>query len=265
VTGFLSRIAVVAVGLPVVLGLVWLGGWWLFGLAAVAGVLGLHELYALTRRARPVALAGFAGALLALWGAEAGGTRWMVAGFFATFGIAFVLRGIAGSRVPMIVSMAVTTLGAAWVGLGLAYVLLLRDIDDNGRLAAFTVLIAVFAADSAAYLAGKVFGRHRMAPVVSPGKTWEGFVVGSAVCVFVTWISLYRTGFVDGWRSFVLGGALALSAFIGDLFESAIKRDAGVKDSGRLLGGHGGFLDRLDALLFSAAVAYYVIVAFGAA
>jgi phosphatidate cytidylyltransferase len=265
VRSFLSRIAVVAVGLPVVLGLVWLGGWWLFGLAAVAALLGLHELYMLTRRLRPVALAGFVGTLLALGGAEAGGPRWMIAGFLATLPLAFILRGLAGSRVPMTISMAITVFGAAWVGLGLAYVLLLRDIDANGRLAAFTVLIAVFAADSAAYLAGKLFGRHRMAPVISPGKTWEGFVVGSAVCVFVTWVSLYRTGFVDGWRSFVLGGALALSSFIGDLFESAVKRDIGVKDSGRLLAGHGGFLDRLDALLFSAAVAYYVIAAFGAA
>jgi phosphatidate cytidylyltransferase len=264
VKSFLSRIAVVGVGLPVVLGLVWLGGWWLFGLAAVAAVLGLHELYTLARRLRPVALAGFAGTLLALWGAEAGGTRWMVAGFLATLPIAFILRGLAGSRVPMTVSMAITVFGAAWIGLGLSYVLLLRDIDEHGRLAAFTVLIAVFAADSAAYLAGKLFGRHRMAPVVSPGKTWEGFVAGSAVCVFVTWVALYRTGFVDGWHSFVLGGALALSSFIGDLFESAVKRDVGVKDSGRLLAGHGGFLDRLDALLFSAAVAYYVIAAFGA-
>jgi phosphatidate cytidylyltransferase len=264
VTGFLSRIAVVAVGLPVVLGLVWLGGWWLFGLAAVATALGLHELYTLTRRARPVALAGFAGALLALWGAEAGGPRWMVAGFLSTVALAFILRGISGARVSMTVSVAVTVLGAAWIGLGLGYVLLVRDIDENGRLAAFTVLLAVFSADTAAYFAGKIFGRHRMAPVVSPGKTWEGFIAGTAVCVFVTWVSLYRTGFVDGWRSFVLGGALALAAVIGDLFESAIKRDVGVKDSGRLLAGHGGFLDRLDALLFSGAVAYYVIAAFGA-
>ena len=264
-SGFLSRIAVIAVGLPVVLGLLWLGGWWLFGLAAVAAVLALHELYRLTRRARPVALAGFAGALLALWGAEAGGPRWMVAGFVSTVALAFVLRGVAGARVPMTVSVAVTVLGSAWVGLGLSYVLLLRGIEENGRLAAFTVLMAVFSGDTAAYLAGKVFGRHRMAPVVSPGKTWEGFIAGTAVCVFVTWVSLYRTGFVDGWRSFVLGGALAVAAVVGDLFESAIKRDVGVKDSGRLLAGHGGFLDRLDALLFSGAVAYYVIAAFGAA
>jgi phosphatidate cytidylyltransferase len=264
VRSFLSRIAIAVVGLPAVLGLVWLGGWWLFGLAAAAAVLALHELFRLTRSLRPVALAGFVGAVLALWGAEAGGPRWMVGGFLTTVALAFVLRGFAGSRASITVSMAVTVLGTAWIGLGLSYMLLIRDIDLNGRLATFTVLLAVFAGDTAAYIAGKIFGRHRMAPVVSPGKTWEGFVAGTAVCVFVTWVSLYRTGFVDGWRSFVLGGALALAAVIGDLFESAIKRDVGVKDSGRLLAGHGGVLDRIDALLFSGAVAYYVIAAFGA-
>ena len=108
-------------------------------------------------------------------------------------------------------SIAVTVLGALWIGLGLGYILLIRELPVHGELATFTLLLAVFAGDTAAYLGGRVFGRHRMAPTVSPGKTWEGFVLGSAVCVFVTWVALYKTGFVDGWRSFVLGGALAVS------------------------------------------------------
>ena len=262
---FLSRVAVTAVGLPVVLGLVYLGGWWLFGLAAVVGVLALHELFRLTRGFRPVALAGFAGTLLTLWGAEAGGPRWMVAGLVATVVLAFVLRGLASARVSLTVSVGVTTLGTAWVGLGLGYIILVRELPEHGRLAAFAVLLAVFAGDTGAYLFGKLFGRHRMAPVVSPGKTWEGFFAGTAVCVFVTWVSLYETGFLEGWRSIVLGGAIALSSVIGDLFESAIKRDVGAKDSGGLLAGHGGVLDRIDALLLAGVVSYYVIAAFGAA
>jgi len=264
VSSFLSRLAVVAVGLPVVLGLVHLGGWWLFGLAAVVAVLALDELFRLTRELQPVAIAGFVGGLLALLGAEASGVGWMVGGFLAVIPVAFLLRGFVPARSSVTVSIAVTTLGALWVGLGLGYLLLIRALPEHGELATFTVLLAVFAGDSAAYLGGRLFGRHRMAPTVSPGKTWEGFVIGSAVCILVTWIALYRTGFVDGWRSFVLGGALAVSAVLGDLFESSLKRDVGVKDSGRLLAGHGGMLDRIDALLFSGAVAYYVIVAFGA-
>jgi phosphatidate cytidylyltransferase len=265
VNSFISRLAVVIVGLPVVLGVVHLGGWWLFGLAAVAAVLALDELFRLTRSLHPVAIAGFVGGLLALWGAEASGVTWMVGGFLAVIPIAFLLRGFVPGRTSVTVSIAVTTLGALWIGLGLGYLLLIRELPEHGELATFAVLLAVFAGDTAAYLGGRLFGRHRMAPTVSPGKTWEGFVIGSAVCVAVTWVALYRTGFVDGWRSFVLGGALAVSSVLGDLFESSLKRDVGVKDSGRLLAGHGGMLDRIDALLFSGAVAYYVIAAFGAA
>ena len=264
-SGLLSRVAVAAVGLPAVLFLVWLGGWWLFALAAVAVVLALHELFRMTRPLRPVALAGFAGALGAVLGAQLGGLDWMVAGFAVTLLLAFVLRGLAGGRASLTASLGVTVLGAGWIGLGVAHFVLLRDIEENGRLAAFTVLLAVFAADTAAYFAGKIFGRHRLAPAVSPGKTWEGFLAGTAACVFVTWVSLYRTGFVDGWRSFVLGGVLALAAAAGDLFESGLKRDMEVKDSGRLLAGHGGMLDRVDALLFSAVAGYHVIAAFDAA
>lgn len=262
-SSFVSRIVVVAVGLPVVLGIVYLGGWVLFAFLVAAALIALHELFWMTRTLRPVVLAGYVGACAALLGAALGGLDWTIAGFLATLPLAFLFR-MSGARQSTTVSVGVTVLGAAWVGIGLAHVLLLRDIDDNGRLAAFTVLLAVFAGDIAAYVAGMLFGRHSLAPAVSPGKTWEGFAAGTAFAVFTTWIALYETGFVDGWRSLVLGGVIAVAAPVGDLFESALKRDMGVKDSSRLLAGHGGMLDRLDAPLFAFVAAYYVIAAFGA-
>ncbi len=263
-SALVSRLLVAAVGLPVVLGAVYLGGWWLAALAAVGATLALHELFRLTRSFRPVALAGFVGALLALGGAQAGGPEWMMAGALATIPLAFLLRAPTWARTSITASIGVTVLGVAWVGLGLSHFLLLRGLDDNGRLAAFAVILAVFAADTGAYVVGRLVGRHRMAPRVSPGKTWEGFVAGTAVCVFVTWVSFYETGFMEGPRSFVLGGVIAVTAVLGDLFESAVKRDAGAKDSGTLLGGHGGMLDRIDAPLFASVAAYYVILAYGA-
>ena len=149
------------------------------------------------------------------------------------------------------------------MGLGLAHIVLLREIEVDGQLAVFTVLLAVFADDIAAYFVGRLVGRHKLAPAISPGKTWEGFVAGTAAAIFVTWIALYETGFLEGYRSIVLGAVIALAAPLGDLFESALKRDAEVKDASRLLGAHGGMLDRLDAHLFAAVAAYYVIAAYG--
>jgi phosphatidate cytidylyltransferase len=256
---------VAVVGLPVVLGIVYLGGWWLFALATVAAVLSLHEYTLMTRSLRPLVLAAYIGAVTALLGAELGGLEWTVAGFLSTVVVAFFLHWIASTRQSATIAISATVLGAAWVGLGLAHVLLLRAIPDNGRLAIFTVLLAVFAGDIAAFFGGRLLGRHKLAPVISPGKTWEGFVAGTIATVFVAFVALYKQDYVSIGDSLILGAVIAVAAPVGDLFESALKRDMQVKDSGRLLGGHGGMLDRLDAPLFAAVASYYVLRAVGAA
>ena len=130
---------------------------------------------------------------------------------------------------------------------------------------AFTVLLTVWAADTLAYFGGRLVGRHKLAPTLSPGKTWEGFAIGSLFGVFVAFIELYkdRHHYLRIWESVVLGLAVVVVAAAGDLFESMLKRDMEVKDTGRLLGGHGGVLDRVDALLFAAPAAFYVVLAFG--
>jgi phosphatidate cytidylyltransferase len=262
-SSFWSRILVAVVGLPVVLYLVWLGHWWLFALTAVAATVALHELFWIARPLRPLVLAGYTGALLALLGAWLGGIDWMTAGFMTTLLLAFVLKGVSQTRQSLTVAVATTVLGAGWIGLGLAHVILLRAISpaDDGRLAVFTVLLAVFASDTVAYFAGLLVGRHRMAPTISPGKTWEGLIAGTVIAVLVPFFALYRSDFLDVWRSLVLGAVIALAAPLGDLFESAIKRDLQVKDTGTHLGGHGGVLDRIDSLLFAAVAAYYTILA----
>jgi len=260
ISSFWSRIAISAIGIPLVLWLVYLGGWPLFGLAAVGALIGLHELYWMTRTLRPVVLAGYLGALGALLGATMGGVEWALAGLMSTLLFAFVVKGGATAA-----SVSVTVLGVVWIGLGLAHALLLRDIDAHGVLAVYTVLLAVWGGDAAAYFFGLLLGRHKLAPTVSPGKTWEGLAAGIVATVLITFIALYKADFLTIPESLVLGAVLAIVAPLGDLFESAIKRDADVKDSGRLLAGHGGMLDRLDALLFAWVAAYYVVLAFGAA
>jgi phosphatidate cytidylyltransferase len=264
VSGLTSRLVVVAVGLPLVLGMVWLGGWWLFVLAAAIGLGGLHEYYAMTRPLRPIVLAGYLGLLLTLLAEQAGGFAWVGGGLITTLALVFLLKGFTETRQSATVSVSGTMLGVAWIGLGLVYLLALRDIPQHGRLAAFTVLLAVWAGDTLAFFAGRLIGRHKLAPKISPGKTWEGLVAGMLATIFVTFVALYDTR--DEWltigQALLLGLAIAAAAPLGDLFESLVKRDMGVKDSGRLLAGHGGILDRIDAQLFAAIAAFYVILAF---
>jgi phosphatidate cytidylyltransferase len=258
---FVSRVLVTVVGLPVVLYLVYLGEWWLFGLAVFAALVALHELYAMARGLRPLVLAGYAGALATLLGAHLGGPEWMSGGFMLTLVLAFLLYGIAETRQTATVTMGSTVLGVAWIALALGHLLLLRDLPEHGRLAVFTVLLAVFADDTAAYLVGRLLGRHKLAPALSPGKTWEGFLAGTAAAIAVAFFALYEQDFLTIPESIALGFAIALAGAAGDLFESALKRDLQVKDSGRLLGGHGGMLDRIDALLFAGPAAFYVVLA----
>jgi phosphatidate cytidylyltransferase len=260
---FWSRIVVSVIGLPVVLALVYVGGWWLFGLVAATVLVALHEYWLLSRPLRPLAPAGYVGGVLALVGAEIGGIEWMLAGVLTTLALAFFLKGISEARQAATVAISGTLLGAAWIGLGLGFLLVLRDIPKDGRLATVTVLLAVWAGDTFAYFGGRLVGRHSMAPSTSPKKTWEGFAIGTAATVFVAFIALYKQHYLTIAQSVELGVVLAIAAPLGDLFESLLKRDMDAKDTGKLLGGHGGVLDRSDALLFAAPAAYFFLAALG--
>ena len=250
-------------GAPIVLGAIWLGGWWLFALVLAGALVGLHEFYAMARPLRPLVLAGFGGAAAMLFGTELGGVEWMVGGFLATLVLAFLLYLVASTRAPATAAVSSTVHGVAWIGFGLGFLLLLRDLPQHGRLVTFAVVIAVWVGDTVAYLIGRAVGRHKFSPSISPAKTWEGFVAGTAGAIFAMFVALYddRATFLSISEALVLGAIVAVAAVLGDLFESAFKRDLEVKDSGRLLAGHGGVLDRVDAFLFALPAAYFTVVA----
>jgi phosphatidate cytidylyltransferase len=151
-------------------------------------------------------------------------------------------------------------LGIYWIALPFGHVELLRQLP-HGNSVLIDVLVGTFVGDTAAYAGGRLFGRHPLAPRLSPNKTVEGLcfgMLGSVIAIFIA--GLYQTWLTQG-DALLLGVGVAVMAPLGDLFESLVKRDAGVKDAGTLFGAHGGALDRLDAAIFTVVVGYYIWLA----
>ena len=167
-------------------------------------------------------------------------------------------RSATGAARP--VAIAGTLLGIYWIGFAFAHAELLRELPHgNGVL--IDVLVGTFVGDTGAYVGGRLFGRRPLAPQVSPNKTVEGLFCGMLVAVLAVFLAgLYQTWLTQG-DALLLGVAVAVLGPLGDLFESLVKRDAGVKDSGTLFGPHGGALDRLDGALFTVVVGYYIWLA----
>jgi phosphatidate cytidylyltransferase len=158
-----------------------------------------------------------------------------------------------------VVNAALTVLGFVWVGVFGSYASLLLRVHHGKNLFLLAVLVTV-AADVLAYAAGSSFGTHPLAPNISPHKTWEGTIVGGIGAVFVS-VLLAKLFLHNTWsikHALVLGIVVAIVGPIGDLCESMVKRDLDLKDSGTVLPGHGGLLDRFDAVLFVLPATYYL-------
>jgi phosphatidate cytidylyltransferase len=228
------------------------------GLIALGGVC-LHELYGMYERARPARLAGFlalAGLLLAAqYGSQVQVLLVAVCALPLTFGLTLALPR------PSVGGLSATLLGIYWIGFALAHAVLLRGLP-HGEAIVIDVLVGTFLGDTGAYLGGRMFGRRPLAPTISPNKTIEGLAIGMVCAVLGVWIAGRYEEWLPGTHAIVLGLGVALVAPLGDLFESFVKREAGTKDSGGLFGPHGGALDRLDAVLFSAVVGYYIWAAY---
>ena len=153
------------------------------------------------------------------------------------------------------------TLGPLYIGFCLAHALALRNLglyDDLGRNWILFAIILIFTSDTGAYIIGRTLGKHPIAPTFSPNKTWEGTIAGF-ILVLVAALSMNRILFPEivYWQVLLIGATVGLVAPIGDLFESKLKRIYGMKDTGAILPGHGGMLDRLDSILLSIPFVYY--------
>ena len=156
---------------------------------------------------------------------------------------------------------ALTLFGALFAGWMPAHLALIRDLRPHGEAFAFLTFAAVWAMDTAAYAAGRGFGRHALAPTLSPKKTWEGAAAGFAaaigVCLAFQKFKLYES--VTPLQAVVIGVIIGTMGQLSDLAESMVKRDAGAKDSGALLPGHGGVFDRFDSYILCAPAVYYAL------
>ncbi len=256
----LPRVLTAIVGIPFLLYLIHAGGL-CFSLFIVAvAALCLHE-YGLiltlggrpTQRVNAVVLGGALAACVALSGPV---------GLFLTAVIAVLMLREMLSREHSLDRVALTLFGALFLGWMPAHLALIRDLRPYGERLTFLFFVSVWAMDTAAMAAGKSFGRHKLAETLSPKKTWEGAAAGflSANLVALLFQRFALPEALSVPQALALGSLIGLFGQLSDLAESLVKRAVGAKDSGRLLPGHGGVMDRFDSFILCAPAVYYFLV-----
>jgi phosphatidate cytidylyltransferase len=279
-----KRLAVAALGIPLALGLVYLGGWALTVFLALIAALSAREFYQLGEAMEIPAFSGL-GVLGAMALVLSSGMTRSFGGFapfaFAIVLVVFFLSGAAAiwlrwPRGRPLPAVSLTLAGVVYTGGGVSFAVLLRHLPDSSfayqpglpfqrELLLIFPLAVTWAADSAAYFFGHLLGNRKLIPSVSPGKTVVGGVAGlvTALLVGILVCGVALGLHPDRLLSAVLGGIIGLllgvAAQVGDLVESVLKREAGVKDSGTFFPGHGGFLDRFDATIYTLPLAYALI------
>jgi phosphatidate cytidylyltransferase len=267
----MKRILTAAVGLPILLYTVWSQTPYFFAvLTAIAALLALNEFYGLARKvgASPQVVTGYGAALVVLASFVVSRPSLAIA---AVIGLSLISLTAALATSDELrnafSSVSTTVFGVVYVALLPGCLIGVRMLpDEAGTLAAphlasklLTMFFAfVMLTDTGAYCVGRLIGRHKLAPRISPGKTIEG-AIGGFVAAVLTGLLCKVTFFpeIRLTQALALGAAIGLVGQIGDLAESMLKRGAGVKDSGNLLPGHGGMLDRIDSILFCAPLLYY--------
>lgn len=259
-----QRVASAAVGVPAVVALVWAGGLWFTAAVALVVLIATLEFFRAVARAghRPLWMLG-APAAVALVAIAHTPDQQRLTAVLALFVVVSLTWLLPRSHLQAAMTdWAWTVAGVAYVGWLGSHFVLLRRLDGDTQWSTWTLLalLTTFATDTAAYSIGRAVGRRRLAPHISPGKTVEGAIGGflGGVGTVVALNYILDMGMTE-LQAVSLGVLLAVVAQIGDLAESLLKRSLGVKDSGGIIPGHGGMLDRLDSVLFVAVVVYYYV------
>jgi phosphatidate cytidylyltransferase len=261
----MTRVISGIVLVPLLLAAVWfLPPLYFRGLLAVAASVGLHEFYRMTRLRgrRPLVPLGIALGAVLVMGAVPGAR---IDGGLAIFAALCVMAALAArlfSSQPVegaLEDVAVAVLGIFYVALLFGFQAAIHA-GYRGKYWLLFLYFVIWASDTGAYYAGTSFGRHRLYEKVSPKKSVEGLIGGTASSMLVALLcSFWIVPGLGAFEALVAGAVLALVGTVGDLAESLLKRSAGVKDSGVIIPGHGGILDRMDSLMFAAPVLYFYL------
>ncbi|HYU76643.1 MAG TPA: phosphatidate cytidylyltransferase [Ktedonobacteraceae bacterium] len=263
-----------AIVMPIVLVFAWLGGWWSFAAVTLVVLLGAYELHMMLRHAghhpiMPVTACLIMFFLVAAMFPPAQRLLILESGLSAALVISFLWLFFRKKLDGAFVDWALTLAIAVYLGWSMSFFLLLRGYEigwpfnhgpwwllPRGVWWLLTVLLGVWGFDTAAFFTGRYFGRHKLAPRISPGKTWEGVFGGLVLSIIAALLCTVKPLGVPWYLAIVLGIVLGCAAVVGDLAESLIKRQTHVKDSGQIMPGHGGMLDRIDSLMFAVIVVY---------
>ena len=265
-----KRVLVTIVLLPIGLVLIWLGGIPYYLLIALIMGLAAWEYSKLFRAGglQPASVLMLVGVLLLVAGRAISGFDsgpWMIS-LLTLAAMTYHLVAYERGQDQPGTNFAVTLSGIFYLGWIGAYLVSLRDLPQ-GFWWELLVLPAVWIADSGAYFIGRSFGKHKLSPRLSPKKTWEGYIGGVITGTLGAGLLAYLWGIVAGpdititlWNGLLLGFIISMTTTLGDLGESMIKRQVGIKDSSNLIPGHGGVFDRIDSWLWAGVIGYYVII-----
>ncbi|SMC06573.1 phosphatidate cytidylyltransferase [Sulfobacillus thermosulfidooxidans DSM 9293] len=254
------RILTATFGIPVIILLVYLGGWFLVAGVAILAAIGVVEIHRMFHSRGIVFYPWLA--ILWIWSLLTAVGLGKPLMSVLVLGVAIVaIVALLSSPQESLQGAVTTTWVALYVGLFFAFLPLIREMV-HGQFLAYTFFAVIWTTDTMAFFVGRRFGKHKLMPRVSPGKTWEGTVGGTigGTVVAIGAFYLMHAHMVDG---LIFGLVISVMGQIGDLLESAIKRYSGVKDSGGLLPGHGGVLDRFDSSLLTLPIAYYLLRGLG--
>jgi phosphatidate cytidylyltransferase len=266
------RIITALIGIPLIIVSIYFGGIPFAVLVIGIVALALHEFYSLARThgydAQP--MLGYILAMVFLISVIWGGTK-LIPGsdhslaplaLSAVIAVVFIAELRTRDVRSSLLRISITLLGILYIAWTLAHLYLIRDLRPEGRICTFYLFCVIWAVDTAAYAVGKRFGRIKLAPSISPGKTMEGAMGGiiGGIIVGILFQQVFLKSFLSPAEAVMLSLGVGIVAQISDVCESLVKRSFGVKDSAALLPGHGGILDRFDSFLFAAPFLYYYLI-----